>query len=297
VPTPPFPLTLEALAPRLDVVQRFCDLPSWQQASQLGVDMEQLALVYLRLFLDAARGTPHWSVVQRWDWAPDVVFRPREDSWVLRLLRAEFDGFCQGSDAEAAHQILADLRHVRTRAPAPPALRTQLLEFCFLPRLIFPWVALLDTFATHLRAYNRTLHAQLTAVVYYVAQTNPYFPQHPAQAQPPAQRAALDCVLQDVTATVRGVPPWKQALGITHTLSLPPQRQRLWTPLFVAMIPLLRPLCSGPKSRHGADPDTMPESTFRIASALMHRAVPHLWPDQPRLIHSRWQAHCRTATQ
>jgi hypothetical protein len=306
VPTRAFPLSLGELAPRLAAIDLFCDLPSWQQASQIGVGLEPLRLNYTRLLISTAQDPQHRAVWQRWGWVHHVVFRPREDttpddpaSWIGRFLHEEFDRFCQASDVEAAarNQILADLRNVQTDEPAPLTVQRRLLELCFIPTAIVPWVTILWTFAKHLRAFNRRLQTHLTALEHYANTTAPYVPPHPASTHHAHLRAALTRVLLDTTATVGDVEHWAQTVGITHNPSRPTRLQRMWTPLFLEMVRLLRPFCTGPKYRHLDKPDTMPEDVFRRASALMHLSAPSLWPDAPRLVKARWAAYTRALTR
>jgi hypothetical protein len=309
VPTPTFPLTLAALAPRLAMIDVFCTLPSWQQASQAGVAMEQLRVQYQRFWLGALRDVQPSAFWQRSCWGDHRPFQPREgtthttpddaSTWAARLLHEEFTRFCQATHTEAAarNQILADLVDAQTGEPASLTVRARLLELLFLPGMVFAWGGALDAFAARLPPFHREIRQQLTALDHHFDRTAPYFQTHPAHAQHTALRAALQRVLGDAERTVRDVARWKKTVGITTTLAIAPTRQRLWTPLFLEMLPLLRPFCRGPKAQYLARTDALPDAAFRLASALMHLAHPDLWPDQPRLIHSRWQAHCRTTKQ
>jgi hypothetical protein len=187
VPTRAFPLSLSELAPLFAVIDHFSTLPSWQQASQAGVDMEQLRLEYDRLWLASARDTRPGSFWQRSRWGDHRPFQPREGTthttlddaitWTARVLHEEFTRFCQATHTEAAerNQILADLRDVRTREPAPLTVQTQLLELLFLPGVVVAWVLAIDAFAARLCAFHRGLQQQLTALDHYFDRTAPYF--------------------------------------------------------------------------------------------------------------------------
>jgi hypothetical protein len=306
-PARAFPLSVSELAPPLAVVDLFCDLPSWQQARQRGVDTERLRLDYDRLLLSAARDPQLGPFWQRWSVAHHVVFQPREAgapsapddpvAWVARFLHEEFVRFCQARDTPSAvrNRLLAHLMDAQTHERASRAVQTRLLELTFLPRVVFPWVTIIDTFAQQLRTYNRRLQRQLQALDHHFAQTAPYFQTHPAHAQHTDLRAALRRVLHDAEATVRDVERWKKTLGITNRPSIAPQKQGIWTPVFVAMLPLLRPFCSGPKSRYLAESGAMPEEAYALASTLTNLSCPALWPDVPQRAKARWDAYHRVS--
>jgi len=82
---------------------------------------------------------------------------------------------------------------------------------------------------------------------------------------------------------------WKEQLGIDKKTSGPKQRQYIWSLIFVELVDLLRPYCSGPKRLHlSTTPGAIPDQVFVVASRLMHLAQPTLWPDRPDLVKSRY---------
>src|SRR5262249_17517620 len=82
---------------------------------------------------------------------------------------------------------------------------------------------------------------------------------------------------------------WKEQLGIDKKASVPKQRQYIWSLIFVELVDLLRPYCSGPKRLHlSTIPGAIPDQVFVVASHLMHLTQPTLWPDRPDLVKSSY---------
>ena len=281
--------TFEAIARVLAEVDVFLELPSWDHARRLGIDVEHLQFAYTaRMF--ASRQAADHAFWQRWTTAhaSDLPHDPR--SWEERFLRQEFALFCQPTDprTQQREQILCQLRQAQTAAAGPPALHDRIHELCFWPGVLFVWVRAHVLFAEHVRAYTRQWRTwcKMHLDAGDKLKDGP-FRNDPSFTVPYEKLDALQHVLQDADAAFATMKAWSRQLGLDKNLSLQPSKQGIWTHLFKELVDLLRPLCPGYTYFVLQKPITTPDQVYTVASQLMHLSHPTLWEHEPARIKSR----------
>jgi hypothetical protein len=163
-------------------------------------------------------------------------------------------------------------------------------ELLFWPGVLFAYVRAHAVFAQYLHDYKRewlVICNQYLRAARKLKES--FFRTDPAFVVLPEHIAQVKDLLRAADTSHAHFEAWKRTLGLDKQMANQPSRQRLWTPLFAELVPLVRPFCRGPKHAYLQEPGTMPDQAYAVASRLMWLAHPTLWDDKPSRIKSRLQ--------
>jgi hypothetical protein len=162
----------------------------------------------------------------------------------------------------------------------------RLLELCFLPGVIIPFCLATAKYWEQVRKIIGKQKKRLHALN---RQRQGYPLWSPRLKITTAQEYTILIPLMEEELRLAPLQAWKKQLGMSRNTDLETQTHNIWSRIFLELVDLLRPYCSGPKRWHlDTTPSAMPDQVFVVASRLMHLAQPTLWPDRPDLVKSRY---------